>query len=152
MRRSPRLHWRHQDSVRLRLMCVPMEVHYHFLNSTNGCRFLSAYSAGIGTFCYIITNVLGSGIIRWSGMRTVGEDCNFDDLPHLIVVYQILLPLVVGIPATLFIPNLLQTEQLIEWEKESWYEDETHDQDQTLGSEDDTNSDGQVLLRANSLL
>ena len=133
-------------------MCVPMEVHYHFLNSTNGCRFLSASSAGIGTFCYIITNVLGSGIIRWSGMRTVGEDCNFDDLPHLIVVYQILLPLVVGIPATLFIPNLLQTEQLIEWEKESWYEDETHDQDQTLGSEDDTNSDGQVLLRANSLL
>ena len=152
MRRSPRLQWRHQDSVRLQFICVPMEVHYHFLTSTHVCRFLSAYSAGIGTFCYIITNVLGSGIIRWSGMRTVGEDCNFDDLPHLIVVYQILLPLVVGIPATLFIPNLFQTEQLIEWEKESWYEDETHDQDQTLGSKDDTNSDGQVLLRANSLL
>ena len=133
-------------------MCVPMEAHCHFSTSTHLFRFLLAYSAGIGTFCYIITNVLGSGIIMWSGMRTVGEDCNFDDLPHLIVVYQILLPLVVGIPATLFIPNLLQTEQLIEWEKESWYEDETHDQDQTLGLEDDTNSDGQVLLRANSLL
>lgn len=85
-------------------------------------------------------------------MKTVGEDCNFDDLPHLIVVYQILVPLAVGIPATLFIPNVHQTEQLIEWDSERWYDDETDDQDQTIGSEDETNSDGQVLLRANSLL
>jgi hypothetical protein len=129
-----------------------MEVHYHFSTSTHSFRFVLAYSAGIGTFCLIITNVLGSGIIMWSGMRTVGEDCDFDDLPHLIVVYQILVPLVVGIPATFFIPNVLQTEQLIEWEKESWYEDEANDQDQTLGSEDEENTDGQMLLRANSLL
>ncbi|KAL3816039.1 hypothetical protein ACHAXA_010344 [Cyclostephanos tholiformis] len=108
-----------------------------------------SYSAGIGTFCYIITNVLGSGIIMWSGITTVGKDCKFDDLPYLIVVYQILVPLAVGIPSALFIPNVLQSEHLIEWEKENWYEDESDNGDQTPDSEDETNFDGQVLLRAN---
>lgn len=138
---------------RLKNICVCMDLNLIF---TKHRSFISisflAYSAGIGTFCYIITNVLGSGIIMWSGMTTVGEDCNFDDLPHLIVVYQILVPLAIGVPSTLFIPNVFQTEQLIEWERESWYEDETDNDDQTTDFEDETNSDGQVLLRANSLL
>lgn len=97
-----------------------------------------AYSAGVGTFCFIITKVIGSGIIMWSGMKTVGSDCNFDDLPRLITIYEILLPLAVGVPATLFIPNVLQTEQLIEWEREEWYQDDTVGQDQTMGSEEET--------------
>eukprot|EP00581_Thalassiosira_minuscula_P005773 CAMPEP_0183743564 /NCGR_PEP_ID=MMETSP0737-20130205/65280_1 /TAXON_ID=385413 /ORGANISM="Thalassiosira miniscula, Strain CCMP1093" /LENGTH=723 /DNA_ID=CAMNT_0025979185 /DNA_START=208 /DNA_END=2380 /DNA_ORIENTATION=- len=81
-----------------------------------------AYSVGIGTFCFMVSNLLGSAIIGWSGMKTVGEDCNFDNLPHLILVFQILVPVLVGVPATLFIPNVEQTEPIIDWEKERWYE------------------------------
>ena len=83
----------------------------------------------------MVSNLLGSGIIQWSGMKTVGEDCNFDNLPYLIVIFQIVVPLLVCIPATLFIPNVFQTEQLIDWSEEKWYEDEDKDQDQTVGPE-----------------
>ncbi|KAL7536719.1 hypothetical protein ACHAXR_007360 [Thalassiosira sp. AJA248-18] len=100
-----------------------------------------AYSVGIGTFCFMVSNLLGSVIIEWSGMKTVGEDCNFDNLPYLIVVFQILVPLLVGLPSTLFIPNVLQTEQLIDWKKEKWYEDETTDPDQTFDSDQEAIND-----------
>ena len=63
-------------------------------------------------------------------MRTVGQDCNFECLPHLIVIFQILVPIVVGVPATLLIPNILQTETLIDWERERWYVD-SEEQDDT---------------------
>ena len=95
-----------------------------------------AYSVGIGTFCFMFTNLLGSGVIGWSGMQTVGDSCNFDDLPRLLVIFQILIPLAVGIPATFFIPNVLQTEQLMDWPKERWYEDESNDEEQTYDSEE----------------
>lgn len=83
-----------------------------------------AYSVGIGTFCFMVSNLLGSSIIESTGMKTIGKDCNFDDLPRLIVIFQVLVPLIVGIPAVYFIPNVYQTEQLIDWEKERWYEED----------------------------
>lgn len=62
-------------------------------------------------------------------MVTIGDSCNFDDLGQLIVIWKMLVPILVGIPATFLIPNTLQTEPLIDWKKEAWYgsEHETTD-------------------------
>lgn len=57
-------------------------------------------------------------------MVTVGDNCNFDQLPYIIVLWKVLIPMLIGIPATFLIPNVLQTENLIDWEKERWYESE----------------------------
>lgn len=48
-------------------------------------------------------------------MVTVGENCNFDALPSLVLITKILIPIIIGIPATFLIPNVLQTEPLIDW-------------------------------------
>ena len=77
-----------------------------------------AYNVGIGNFLSIVESLLGSAIVHWSGMTTVGDHCDFQALPKLIVLLQII---VVGIPAVLLlIPNVLQTERLIDWEREGW--------------------------------
>ena len=101
-----------------------------------------AYSVGIGTFCFLFSNLLGSGIIKWSGMVTVGTDCNFGALPWLIVIFQILVPLAISIPATLLIPNVHQTDQLIDWKTERWYEDDTDVLDETLSDSEEGSRDG----------
>ena len=87
----------------------------------------------------MVSSLLGSGVIQWSGMVTLkadNQDCDFEALPYLIVIFQILVPMLVGIPAIFLIPNTLQTERLIDWEQESWYEDRA---DELAGSngEDD---------------
>jgi hypothetical protein len=69
----------------------------------------------------MVATLLGSGVIQWSGMKTVGQNCDFEALPHLIVMSQIIVPLAVGIPIVFMIPNVLQTEHLIDWEKENWF-------------------------------
>ena len=89
-----------------------------------------------------MTSLIGSGVIHWSGMKTVGEDCNFEALPLLVVIFQILAPIVIGIPAMFLIPNALQTERLIDWETEGWYSssettDESASRSGLLASEDD---------------
>ena len=115
---------------------------YHILNTfANFASYNLAYSVGIGTFCFMVSNLLGSGIIAWSGMKTVGEECNFDNLPSLILVFQILVPIIVGIPATVFIPNVLQSEQLIDWEKEKWYEDHIEELGDTSESDEESNDE-----------
>mmetsp|Transcript_29273 Transcript_29273/g.62230 ORF Transcript_29273/g.62230 Transcript_29273/m.62230 type:complete len:632 (+) Transcript_29273:152-2047(+) len=81
-----------------------------------------AYTVGISNYCNMVSSLLGSGIIQWSGMKTIGDDCNFEALPYLIVICQILVPMLVGIPSCFLIPNVLQTEHLIDWDKEGWYE------------------------------
>ncbi len=81
----------------------------------------TAYTVGIANFCGMVSNLLGSGVIRWSGMKTVGDNCDFEALPYLIVIFQIIVPLAVGIPAIFLIPNVLQTEHLIDWKNEGWY-------------------------------
>merc|ERR1712194_714250 len=86
-----------------------------------------AYTVGIANFCGIVSSLLGSGVIKWSGMVTVGDSCDFEALPYLIVVFQMLVPMLVGIPAAFLIPNVLQTEHLIHWERERWYTAETDD-------------------------
>lgn len=58
-------------------------------------------------------------------MRTVGDSCDFDVLPYLIVIFQICVPLAVRIPAIFLIPNVSQTEHLIDWKKEGWYAEST---------------------------
>ena len=85
----------------------------------------------------MVSNLLGSGVIKWSGMSTVGDDCNFDALPKLIIVYSIVIPTLVGIPATFLIPNILQTENMIDWEKEQWYDVSEHNDEEQRPTEDD---------------
>jgi len=116
--------------------------------------YLLAYSVGIGTFCYLFSNLLGSGIIKWSGLVTIGDDCNFDRLPSLLVLFQIIIPIVVAIPATLLIPNVLQTEKLIDWEKERWYEDEeTEELDNTMETQESESSvDGDLQVQISTHL
>jgi hypothetical protein len=79
-------------------------------------------------------------------MKTVGEDCNFEALPFLVVIFQILFPIIIGIPAMFLIPNVLQTERLIDWEKEGWYSEKTDESPRTglldLGEDDDIGEDG----------
>lgn len=60
-------------------------------------------------------------------MKTIGDNCNFESLPYLIVIFQIFVPLVVGIPAIFMLPNVLQTEHIIDWEKEDWYANGAND-------------------------
>eukprot|EP00986_Skeletonema_menzelii_P010569 scaffold5181_cov148-Skeletonema_menzelii.AAC.9 len=98
-----------------------------------------AYTVGIANFCGMVSNLLGSGVIKWSGMSTVGEDCNFDSLPNLIVIFSILIPTLIGIPATFLIPNVLQTENMIDWEKEQWYVSE-HDGEEPQSEADVENN------------
>lgn len=94
-------------------------------------------TVGIANFCNMASNLLGSGVIKWSGMSTVGDDCNFDALPKLIIVYSIVIPTLVGIPATFLIPNILQTENMIDWEKEQWYDVSEHNDEEQRPTEDD---------------
>ena len=106
------------------VVALPMMVIFGKLAPPNMESAVFSYAVGIATFCYMMTQIWASAIIKWSSMKTVGTNCNFDELPAIIGVCQILLPLIVGLPATLLIPNRLQTEPLIDWTKEKWYEDE----------------------------
>jgi hypothetical protein len=72
-------------------------------------------------FCGIVSNLLGSKAIDWSGIKDVGEDCYFTPLPYLVLITQIVIPIAIGIPAIFLIPNVYQTENLIDWAKEGWY-------------------------------
>ena len=102
-------------------------------------------------FCDIVNTLIGAGIIRWSGMVTVGENCKFDALPSLILITKILIPIIIGIPATFLIPNVLQTERLIDWSSEDWFSnsvrtDEPERSELLASSEDDDSTDGVVGL------
>ena len=66
-------------------------------------------------FCGIVSNLLGSKAIDWSGIKTVDEDCNFTPLPYFVLITQIVIPIGIGIPAVFLIPNVYQTENLIDW-------------------------------------
>jgi len=72
-------------------------------------------------FCDIVSNLLGSRAIDWSGIKTVDEDCNFTPLPYLVLITRIVIPIGIGIPAVFLIPNVYQTENLIDWAEEGWY-------------------------------
>ena len=105
-------------------------------------QYSTAYTVGIANFCGMVSSLLGSGVIQWSGMVTVGENCDFTALPYLLVVFNMLLPMLIGIPAVFLIPNVLQTEQLIDWEKERWYEEHRPEREIEI-SEHGDNSDNE---------
>lgn len=85
-----------------------------------------SYTVGISNFCSMVSGLLGSGAIQWSGMKTTiaaGDNgCDFEALPYLILVCQIVSPLCIGVPASFLVPNALQTEHLIDWEKEEGWQ------------------------------
>lgn len=104
------------------LNSIPMSAIYAKIAPPGMESAVFAFTVGIANFCNMVSQLLGSGVISWSGMTTVGDDCNWEQLPYLIVIFQILIPLLVGVPAVFLIPNVLQTEHLIDWDKEasSW--------------------------------
>lgn len=106
------------------VVALPMMVIFGKLAPPGMESAVFSYAVGIATFCFMMSTIFGSAIIKWSSMVTVGTDCNFDELPAIIGITQIVSPVLIGIPATLLIPNRLQTEPLIDWEKEKWYEDD----------------------------
>lgn len=81
---------------------------------------VTAFVLGMFEFCGIVTDLIGSKVIDWSRMKTEGDDCDFQALPALVVMTQILIPIIIGIPAIFLIPNVFQTENLIDWEQEGW--------------------------------
>eukprot|EP00804_Cyclotella_cryptica_P008767 CCRYP_015626-RB/>CCRYP_015626-RB protein AED:0.19 eAED:0.19 QI:188/0.88/0.9/1/0.77/0.7/10/1719/673 len=97
-----------------------------------------AYVVGIQNFGNMLSGLLGSGIIQWSGMTTVGDNCDFSNLAEMIVIWKILIPILVGIPATFLVPNKLQTEPLIDWKEEKWYGSEHEETDERVQNEADT--------------
>lgn len=115
------------ENLVLILQSIPMSAIYAKIAPPGMESAVFAYIVGIANFCNMLSGLLGSGIIKWSNMKTVGEDCNFDNLANIIVLFKILLPMLVGIPATFLIPNVLQTEPLIDWNQERWCEDEVGD-------------------------
>lgn len=111
------------------LLGLPMSAIFAKISPPGMESAVFAYVVGIQNFSNMLSGLLGSGIIQWSGMVTVGDNCNFDALSQLIVLWKILIPILVGIPATFLVPNKLQTEPLIDWKQEAWYgsEHETHE-------------------------
>jgi hypothetical protein len=105
------------------LNSIPMSSIYAKIAPPGMESAVFAYTVGIANFCSMVSTLLGSGVIQWSGMVTVGESCDFQALPNLIVVFNILLPIGIGVPAVFLIPNVYQTEHLIDWDKERWYEE-----------------------------
>jgi hypothetical protein len=123
------------------LQSIPFSSIYAKISPPGMESAVFAYTVGIANFCNMVSNLLGSGVIKWSGMTTVGDDCNFDALPKLIIVYSIVIPTVVGIPATFLIPNILQTEKMIDWDKEQWYDVSEHnDEEQRPTADDEENN------------
>lgn len=114
------------------LQSIPMSAIYAKIAPPGMESAVFAYTVGIANFCGMVSSLIGSGVISWSGMKTVGtaadETCDFEALPYLIVVFQILVPMLIGIPAAFLIPNVLQTEHLINWEQERWYEETRSEQ------------------------
>jgi hypothetical protein len=108
--------------------------------------FLSAYVLGLSNFCNLVANIMGSEAIRLSGIKTIGEECNFDALSFLIIVTKIIIPIVIGIPAMFLIPNKLQTECLIDWEKEGWVNNDETERSDLLesGNEEPGEQDDQT--------
>eukprot|EP00578_Thalassiosira_sp_NH16_P016705 CAMPEP_0181114502 /NCGR_PEP_ID=MMETSP1071-20121207/20926_1 /TAXON_ID=35127 /ORGANISM="Thalassiosira sp., Strain NH16" /LENGTH=648 /DNA_ID=CAMNT_0023198633 /DNA_START=175 /DNA_END=2118 /DNA_ORIENTATION=- len=129
------------------LQSIPMSSVYAKISPPGMESSVFAYTVGIANFCGMVSTLIGSGVIQWSGMKTVGEDCDFEDLPYLIVIFQILVPMVIGIPAVFSIPNVLQTEHLIDWKKEGWYDDARADDEpetttDRLNEDNEDNDDG----------
>ena len=75
---------------------------------------------------------MGSEAIRLSGIKTIGEECNFDALSFLLIITKIIIPIVIGVPAMFLIPNVLQTERLIDWDREGWYSAERRSNDEPI--------------------
>ena len=98
--------------------------------------FLSAYVLGLSSFCNLVANIMGSEAIRLSGIKTIGDECNFDALSFLIIVTKIIIPIGIGVPAMFLIPNKLQTECLIDWEKEGWNNNNEMERSDLLGNEE----------------
>ena len=95
---------------------LELDITFLIINS----YLFSAFVLGMFEFCGIVTDLIGSKVIDWSQMKTEGDDCDFQALPALVVMTQILIPIIIGIPAIFLIPNVFQTENLIDWEQEGW--------------------------------
>jgi len=72
-----------------------------------------AFLAGISNFGLILSELLGAVIYESAGVTK----CSFDNLWWLVLVFHILVPIIVGVPATLLIPNAYQNVELLNEER-----------------------------------
>ena len=70
-----------------------------------------AFIAGVSTYASTFSSLVGSSLMKVSGLKTTGEECDFSELPILLASLTIVLPIATGIPAIYFlIPDVLQSE------------------------------------------
>lgn len=74
-----------------------------------------AFFGGVIGFVGVFTSLLGATVMDSSGLKTIGEDCDFSELPGMVVKFYVVLPLLVGLPSIRFlIPDAFQNEPLSE--------------------------------------
>ena len=70
-----------------------------------------AFVAGVSQFSSTFSSLAGSSLMNVSGLKTMGGECDFSQLPLLIIAMCIVLPIAAGIPAIYYlIPYVLQSE------------------------------------------
>ena len=72
-----------------------------------------AFMAGITNFSWIGSRLVGALIYDAAGVRTTEPGCNFDALWWLVLVFNIVLPMVVGAFSAFLVPDVYQTESLL---------------------------------------
>jgi len=76
-----------------------------------------AFLAGLSNFSSMFSELTGSMIYDAAGVKTttttsLGDACDFTPLWWLVIAFHIVLPVMIGVPASLLIPNCKQTEDL----------------------------------------
>ena len=65
-----------------------------------------AYLAGIANFGLMISVISGAALAEIFNVKTVGPQCNWENLPMLVLIGHVCLPIVVSLLASLLIPNV----------------------------------------------
>jgi hypothetical protein len=82
-----------------------------------------AFLAGLANFSSMFSDLTGVLIYSAAGIKTTTATtatgtsagagaCDFESLWWLVIVFHVMLPVIIGVPATLLIPNCKQTDQL----------------------------------------
>jgi hypothetical protein len=72
-----------------------------------------AYLAGIANFGVMISVIAGAMLAEMFNVRSVGPECNWDNLPMLVLVGHVCSPIVIALFASLLIPNVAQDEDIL---------------------------------------
>jgi MFS family permease len=77
-----------------------------------------AYLAGIANFGLMISAIAGAMLAEMFNVKTIGPDCNWENLPMLVLIGHVCLPVVVSVVASFLIPNVPQDSDLLATKEE----------------------------------